>query len=51
MGVKGRMLCVIKKMYESRSSRIAILLERKKSDLFNLEQSLAQGCIYFIRIK
>ena len=43
MGVKGRMWCVIKKMYMS--SRSAVLLEGEKSDLFNAEQGMAQGCI------
>ena len=38
MGVKGRMWCVIKKMYS------AVLLEGYKSDLFNVEQGMAQGC-------
>ena len=42
MGVKGRMWCVIKKMYMS--SRSAVLLEGEKSDSFNVEQGVAQGC-------
>ena len=42
MGVKGRMWHVIKKMYMS--SRSAVLLEGEKSDLFNVEQGVAQGC-------
>ena len=42
MGVKGRMWCVNKKMYES--FRSAVLLEGEKSDLFNVEQGVAQGC-------
>ena len=42
MGIKGRMWCVIKKMYMS--SRNAVLLEGEKSDLFNVEQGVAQGC-------
>ena len=33
---------VIKKMYES--SRSAVLLEGEKSDSFNVEQGVAQGC-------
>ena len=40
LGVKGRMWCVIKKMYES--SRSAVLLEGEKLDSFNVEQ--AQDC-------
>ena len=39
------MWCVIKKMYES--SRSAVLLEGEKSDSFNLEQGVAQGCTLF----
>ena len=35
MGVKGRMWCVIKKLYES--SKSAVLLEGKKSDRFTIE--------------
>ena len=46
MGVKGRMWCVIKKMYMS--SRSAVLLEGEKSDLFNVEQGVAQGCSLFL---
>ena len=42
MGVMGRMWCVIKKMYMS--SRSAVLLEGEKSDSFNVEQGVAQGC-------
>ena len=42
MGVKGRMWRVIKKMYMS--SRSAVLLEGEKSDLFNVEQGVAQDC-------
>ena len=42
MGVKRRMWCVIKKMYMS--SRSAVLLEGEKSDLFKVEQGMAQGC-------
>ena len=42
MGVKGRMWRVIKKLYES--SRSALLLEGEKSDSFNVEQGVAQGC-------
>ena len=33
---------VIKKMYES--SRSAVFLEGEKSDSFNLEKGMAQGC-------
>ena len=43
MGVKGRMCCVIKKMYMS--SRSVVLLEGEKLDSFNVEQGVAQGCI------
>ena len=42
MGVKGRMCRVIKKMYMS--SRSAVLFEGEKSNLFNVEQGVAQGC-------
>ena len=42
MGVKGRIWRVIKKMYMS--SRGEVLLEREKSDSFNVEQGVAQGC-------
>ena len=42
MGVKGRMWRVMKKVYMS--SRSAVLLEGEKSDLFNVEQGVAQGC-------
>ena len=42
MGVKGRMWHVIKKMYMS--SRSAVLLEGEKSDSFNVDQGVAQGC-------
>ena len=42
MGVKGRMWRVIKKMYMS--SRSAVLLEGEKSDSFNVDQGVAQGC-------
>ena len=41
MGVKGRMWCVIKKMYEA--SRSTVLLEGEKSDMFSVEQGVAQG--------
>ena len=37
MRVKGRMWCVIKKMYES--SKSAVLLEGEKSDTFAIEQA------------
>ena len=39
LGVKGRMWCVIKKIY-----RIAVLLDGEKSTMFSLEQGVAQGC-------
>ena len=42
MGVRGRMLHVIKKMYMS--SRSAVLLEGEKSNSFNVEQGVAHGC-------
>ena len=42
MGVKGRMWRVIKKMYMS--SRSEVLLEGEKSDSFNVDQGIAQGC-------
>ena len=42
MGVKGRMWRVMKKMYMS--SRSVVLLEGKKSNSFNVEQGMAQGC-------
>ena len=42
MGMKGRMWCVIKTMYEA--SRSAILLEGEKSAIFRVEQGVAQGC-------
>ena len=44
MGVKGRMWHVIKKMYNNMSSGSAVLLEGEKSDSFNVEQGVAQGC-------
>ena len=42
MGVKGRMWCVIKKMYEA--SKSTVLLEGEKSAMFSVEQGVAQGC-------
>ena len=41
-GVQGKMWRVIKGMYES--SRSAVLLEGEKSEVFNVEQGVAQGC-------
>ena len=41
MGVKGRMWCVIKKMYEF--SKSVVLLEVEKSYTFKIEQGVAQG--------
>ena len=38
MGIKGRMWCVIKKMYKS--SKSAVLLEGEKSDTFTIEQGV-----------
>ena len=42
IGVKRRMWRVIKKMYMS--YRSAVLLEGEKSDSFNVDQGVAQGC-------
>ena len=42
MGVKGRMLCVVRNMSEA--SRSAIWLEGEKSATFRVEQGVAQGC-------
>ena len=47
MGVKGRMWCVIKKMYEA--SRSTVLLEGEMSAMFSVEQGVAQGCKYYSR--
>ena len=41
-GVQGKMWRVIKGMYES--SRSAVLLEGEKSEVFDVEQGVAQGC-------
>ena len=41
-GCKGRMWCVIKKMYEA--SRSTVLLEVEKSAMFSVEQGVAQDC-------
>ena len=43
MGVKGKMWHVIKGMYEV--SRVAVLLDGEKSNMFSVEQGVAQGCI------
>ena len=43
-GCKGRIWCVIKKMYES--PRSTVVLEREKSDSFNVEQGVAHGCSF-----
>ena len=40
--MQGKMWRVIKGMYES--SRSALLLEGEKSEVFNVEQRVAQGC-------
>ena len=40
--MQGKMWRVIKGMYES--SRSAVLLEGEKSEVFNVEQGVAQGC-------
>ena len=42
MSIKGRMWRVIKKMYEA--SKSGVLLEGEKSDMFTIEQGVAQGC-------
>ena len=42
MGVKGKMWRVVKGMYEV--SRSAVLLEGEKSNMFSVEQGVAQGC-------
>ena len=42
MGVKGKMWRVIKKMYEE--SRSMVLLDGERSEGFNIEQGVAQGC-------
>ena len=42
MGVKGRMLRVIKKIYEA--SRSTVLLEGEKLAMFSIEQGVAHGC-------
>ena len=40
LGVNGRMWCIIKKIYES--SKSVVFLEEEKSDVFNVEQGVAQ---------
>ena len=40
--MQGKMWRVIKGMYQS--SRSAVLLEGEKSEVFNVEQGVAQGC-------
>ena len=42
MGVRGKMWRVIKKMYEG--SKSMVLLDGEKSEGFNVEQGVAQGC-------
>ena len=42
-GVRGKMWRVIKRMYES-----AILLDGERSEAFDVEQGVAQGCIQLI---
>ena len=42
MGVKGKMWRVVKGMYEA--SKSAVLLDGEKSNMFNIEQGVAQGC-------
>ena len=46
MGVKGRMWHVMKKMYGS--SKSAVPLVGEKSDMFTIEQGVAQGCSFSI---
>ena len=41
-GVKGKMWRVIKGMYQT--SRSALLLEGEKSEVFDVEQVVVQGC-------
>ena len=48
MGVKGKMWCVVKGMYEV--SRSAVLLDGGKSSMFTVEQGVAQGCSLFLSI-
>ena len=45
-GVQGKMWRVIKEMYES--SRSAMLLEGEKSEVFDVEQGIAQICSYLV---
>ena len=42
MDVRGKMWRAIKKMYEG--SKSMVLLDGKKSEGFNVEQGVAQGC-------
>ena len=42
MGVRGKMWRVIKKMYEG--SKSMVFLDGEKSEGFNVEQGVAQGC-------
>ena len=44
-GVRGKMWRVIKKMYES--SKGAVLLDGERSEAFDVEQWVAQGCSLF----
>ena len=44
MGVKRKMWCVVKGMYEK--SKSVVLLDAKRSNMFNVEQGVAQGCAY-----
>ena len=42
MGVKGRIWCVIRKVYKS--SRSAVLLKGELSATFSIGQGVAEGC-------
>ena len=42
MSVQGKMWRVVKGMYEA--SKRAVLLDGERSNVFNVEQGLAQGC-------
>ena len=47
--MQGKMWRVIKAMYES--SRSAVLLDGTKSEVFDVEQGVAQGCtnsVFFV---
>ena len=42
MGIRGKMWRVIKKMYEE--SKSMVFLDGERSEAFNVEQGVAQGC-------